>query len=122
MEQVNSNITVPEATGFVHKYISQNSLQVCPAMLPFVQPLVVAMNSDKKYALFLTSPNTNQNTLGPKMVATMINNLLSNVLTLNKKGSSEFGQDMKVLLIDMTPQDDDDVVSPFFYLVMGIHL
>lgn len=91
-------------------------------MLPFLQPLVVAMNSDKKYALFLTSPNTNHNTLGPKMVARMINNLLSNVLTLNKKGSSEFGQDMKVLLIDMTPQDDDDVVSPFFYLVMGIHL
>ena len=91
-------------------------------MLPFVQPLVVAKNSDKKDALFLTDPNTNHNTLSTKMVAEMINNLLNDPLKLSKNGSSEMGQDMKFLMIDMSPPGNDDDVSPLYYPVMGIQL
>ena len=118
MEQVNRDITVPQATDFIHRNISQQMIEICPAMLPFVQPLVVAKNSDKKDALFLTDPNTNHNTLSTKMVAEMINNLLNDPLKLSKNGSSEMGQDMKFLMIDMSPPGNDDDVSP---IVLSCH-
>ena len=50
----------------------------------------------------------------------MINNLLNDPLKLSKNGSSEMGQDMKFLMIDMSPPGNDDDVSPLYYPIMSI--
>ena len=105
------DITLDQATAFLQKHVNRERVNVNPAMLPFLAPLILSKNADGKKALFATTPNCNHNTFDIKTGLAMINTTLGNPMNLSNENNNEFEHDMRFYVVDVKPECREDDVS-----------